>query len=92
MADRDSTKEDAPVVEKIETATGNPPSPPSIASGMSIAAEHLQTNEHAHLTLKESVKKWRRVVVYSFCLASAILMYGYDYVIVGTVSAMPSFQ
>lgn len=90
MADRDSGKEDAVVVEKIETTTGNTLS--NIPSGMSLAADHLQTNEHAHLTLKESLKKWRRVVMYSLCLASAILMYGYDYVIVGTVSAMPSFQ
>lgn len=54
--------------------------------------EPLQTNEDAHLTLKQSLKKWRRVVIYSLCMTSAILMYGYDYVIVGTVSAMPSFQ
>lgn len=54
--------------------------------------EPLQTNEDAHLTLKQSLKKWRRVAIYSLCMTSAILMYGYDYVIVGTVSAMPSFQ
>lgn len=89
MADRDSTKEDGAVVEKIETtATGAQASSFDMTSG---SDEPLQTNEHAHLTLKQSLKKWRRVVVYSFCLASAILMYGYDYVIVGTASAMPSF-
>ena len=52
----------------------------------------LQHNEDAHLTLKQSLIKWRRVVIYSLCMTSAILMYGYDYVIIGTISAMPSFQ
>ncbi|KAL2256770.1 hypothetical protein VTK26DRAFT_1150 [Humicola hyalothermophila] len=80
MADRDSTKDDGPVAEKIET--------PGSASG---SDELLETNEHAHLTLKQSLKKWRRVVLFSLLLSSGILMYGYDYVIVGTASAMPSF-
>lgn len=82
MADRDDVKTEAIAAERVETAR------PSIAS----SDEPLQTNEHAHLTLKESLIKWRRVVIYSLCMTSAILMYGYDYVIVGTVSAMPSFQ
>ncbi|KAK1461929.1 hypothetical protein CCUS01_01519 [Colletotrichum cuscutae] len=51
-----------------------------------------ETNQHGHLTLWQSIKKWRRVVLYCIGMTSAILMYGYDYVIVGTVSAMPSFQ
>ncbi|TDZ35738.1 MFS transporter fmqE [Colletotrichum spinosum] len=51
-----------------------------------------ETNEYGHLTLWQSIKKWRRVVFYCIGMTSAILMYGYDYVIVGTVSAMPSFQ
>ncbi|KAK4132742.1 MFS general substrate transporter [Trichocladium antarcticum] len=87
MAVRDSDKEEA-VVDLVETATGN-----VLSSSSDIgSSEELQTNEHAHLTLKESLKKWRTVVIYSLCMSSAILMYGYDYVIVGTVSAMPSFQ
>lgn len=52
----------------------------------------LEKNEFGDLTFWQSVKKWRRIVWYCIGLSSAILMYGYDYVIVGTVSAMPSFQ
>ncbi|KAL0943362.1 maltose permease (alpha glucoside transporter) [Colletotrichum truncatum] len=52
----------------------------------------LDTNQYGHLTLWQSIKKWRRVVLYCIGMTSAILLYGYDYVIVGTVSAMPSFQ
>ncbi|KAK6212140.1 hypothetical protein QIS74_10094 [Colletotrichum tabaci] len=52
----------------------------------------LETNHYGHLTLWQSIKKWRRVVLYCIGMTSAILMYGYDYVIVGTTSAMPSFQ
>ncbi|KAH0428445.1 maltose permease [Colletotrichum camelliae] len=51
-----------------------------------------ETNQYGHLTLWQSIKKWRRVVLYCIGMTSAILLYGYDYVIVGTVSAMPSFQ
>ncbi|KAF2191520.1 MFS general substrate transporter [Zopfia rhizophila CBS 207.26] len=44
------------------------------------------------LTLWQAIKKYRRVVGYTFGLTSAILLYGYDNVIVGTVSGMPGFQ
>lgn len=46
----------------------------------------------AHVTLWRSVREWPRVVGYCVALSSAILLYGYDLVIVGTVSAMPVFQ
>lgn len=45
-----------------------------------------------HVPLWQSVKKWPRVIIYCLILSSAILLYGYDLVIVGSVSAMPSFQ
>ncbi|KAJ5198643.1 uncharacterized protein N7498_007760 [Penicillium cinerascens] len=45
-----------------------------------------------HVPLLQSVKKWPRVILYCLALSSAILLYGYDLVIVGTVSAMPAFQ
>jgi hypothetical protein len=45
-----------------------------------------------HVPLWQSMKKWPRVVAYCLILSSAILLYGYDLVIVGSVSAMPSFQ
>jgi hypothetical protein len=46
----------------------------------------------AHVPLWQSMKKWPRVIAYNLALSSAILLYGYDLVIVGTVSAMPAFQ
>lgn len=42
--------------------------------------------------INAKVPTFPRVVIYSLCMTLAILMYGYDYAIVGTVSAMPSFQ
>lgn len=45
-----------------------------------------------HVPLWQSMKKWPRVIAYNLALSSAILLYGYDLVIVGTVSAMPAFQ
>lgn len=86
MADRDDAKAETTTVEKVEAITN------VLSSGTMNSDEPLQTNEDAHLTLKQSLVKWRRVVVYSLCMTSGILMFGYDYVIIGTVSAMPSFQ
>lgn len=43
-------------------------------------------------TLWQSIKKYRKVVYITLGLTSPILLYGYDYVTVGTVSAMPAFQ
>ncbi|KAF2200888.1 proton myo-inositol cotransporter [Delitschia confertaspora ATCC 74209] len=44
------------------------------------------------LSLWQALRKYRKVVWYCVGLTSAILLYGFDYVIVGSVSAMPSFQ
>ncbi|PNY23401.1 Uncharacterized protein TCAP_06660 [Tolypocladium capitatum] len=54
--------------------------------------QEVETDPHVDLTLWQGVKKWPRIVFYCIAVASGILMYGYDYVIVGTTSAMPSFQ
>lgn len=89
MADRGDEEAKIIAAEMIETAGL---STTSVPCSHTDSHEPLQINEHAHLTLKESLVKWRRVVVYSLCMTSAILMYGYDYAVVGTVSAMPSFQ
>ncbi|KAF2015208.1 MFS general substrate transporter [Aaosphaeria arxii CBS 175.79] len=56
---------------------------------LSIAASQASDEQR---TLWQNVKKYRKVVGYTFCITSAILLYGYDNVVVGTVSAMPIFQ
>lgn len=43
-------------------------------------------------SLWQAIKRSARIVAYCLALSSAILMYGYDLVIVGTVVAMPQFQ
>lgn len=48
--------------------------------------------KQGHVPLWQSLKRWPKVVGYNLALSSAILLYGYDLVIVGTVSAMPAFQ
>jgi hypothetical protein len=45
-----------------------------------------------HIPLWQSIKRFPRIVGYCLALSSAILLYGYDLVIVGTVAAMPQFQ
>ncbi|KAK2605862.1 hypothetical protein QQS21_003702 [Conoideocrella luteorostrata] len=49
-------------------------------------------NLPANLTLWQSSKKYKNVIWCCIGLTTTILLYGYDYVIVGTTSAMPSFQ
>jgi hypothetical protein len=43
-------------------------------------------------TLWQNVKKYRKVVWVTLGLTSAILLYGFDLAVVGSVSAMPVFQ
>lgn len=54
--------------------------------------ESNNSPQEAHVPLWQSMKKWPKVIAYNLALSSAILLYGYDLVIVGTVSAMPAFQ
>ena len=55
----------------------------------SATSSHINDEQR---TLWQNVKKYRKVTYVTFGITSAILLYGYDYVIVGTVSAMPVFQ
>lgn len=45
-----------------------------------------------NLPLLVAIKKYRKIVIYTLMLAPAIIMYGYDGVIVNTMSAIPVFQ
>lgn len=58
----------------------------------SVASGPVHKNEDAELSLWQSMKKYRRIMCYCVGMTSGMLMYGYDYVIVGTITAMPSFQ
>ncbi|ETN37265.1 uncharacterized protein HMPREF1541_08256 [Cyphellophora europaea CBS 101466] len=44
------------------------------------------------LHLKQAVKQYPKITRYVFFLMSAVLLYGYDLVIVGTIPAVPGFQ
>lgn len=44
------------------------------------------------LTLWQAVGKWRKVVLYCVGLNAAVILYGYDQAIVGSVSGLPAFQ
>lgn len=52
----------------------------------------IEVDEFGNLSLWQAIRKWKRVFLFSLGMSSAILMYGYDYVIVGNASAMPAFQ
>lgn len=57
------------------------------------ASDSLPTGDgDEQRSLWQNVKKYRKVTYVTFGLTSAILLYGYDNVIVGTISAMPLFQ
>jgi hypothetical protein len=59
-------------------------------SELNSASIHQDTDEQP--TLWHNVQKYRKVCWITIALTSAILLHGYDNVVVGTVSAMPVFQ
>jgi hypothetical protein len=66
---------------------------PSLECVEDISRVNVNTSENnSYIPLSQSIKKWPRIVGYCLALSSAILLYGYDLVIVGTVAAMPQFQ
>ncbi|KAM0670263.1 hypothetical protein MY8738_005428 [Beauveria namnaoensis] len=52
----------------------------------------IDVDEYGHLSLWQAIKKWNCVFWYSLAISSTILMFGYDFVIVGNSSSMPAFQ
>lgn len=48
--------------------------------------------DDAQLTLWQAVRTWKKVVLYCLGLSFAVILYGYDQAIVGSVSGIPAFQ
>lgn len=71
-----------------------PPDEAGISQIRSIADSATSTEISANnkLSLWQATKLYPRIIGYCLGLSSAILLYGYDLVIVGTVSALPQFQ
>ncbi|CAI7569637.1 unnamed protein product [Penicillium pancosmium] len=57
-----------------------------------VSSPNTNTSSQGYVPLWHSLKKWPKVVGYNLALSSAILLYGYDLVIVANVSSMPAFQ
>jgi hypothetical protein len=57
-----------------------------------VSSSDTNTSGQGYVPLWHSLKKWPKVVGYNLALSSAILLYGYDLVIVANVSSMPAFQ
>ena len=60
--------------------------------GADVVDDIEASRKPSHIPLWQSIRKFPRIVGYCLALSSAILLYGYDLVIVGTVAAMPQFQ
>lgn len=88
----DSTKDDfaAEQISEVESGRGRGGSTGG-ASG-SQTSDELQSEGDEQRSLWQNVKKYRKVTYITLGLTSAILLYGYDNVVVGTISAMPDFQ
>ncbi|PVH98412.1 MFS general substrate transporter [Periconia macrospinosa] len=74
-----------PVVESVSvntTTTNTPPMEDDVAG---------QAGDKGR-TLWQNIKRYRKTAYITLGLTSAILLYGYDNVIVGTVTGMPAFQ
>jgi hypothetical protein len=77
-------QEHTPVVESINTNT-------TAASTHSRADIASQSGDKDR-TLWQNIKRYRKIAYITLGMTSAILLYGYDNVIVGTVTGMPGFQ
>ncbi len=57
--------------------------------------EHIEQaaqNRDESQTLWHALRAYPKIIGYTFGLCIAILLFGYDSVITGSVSAMPAFQ
>jgi hypothetical protein len=52
----------------------------------------IDGEEAVNLDLYHSVLKFPKLTGYILAVCSALMLYGYDTAIVGTISAMPTFQ
>lgn len=52
----------------------------------------VRPGQPEEMRLMQAVKLYPKMTRYTFFLMSAILLYGYDLVIVGTIPAVPGFQ
>ncbi|KAF2181397.1 MFS general substrate transporter [Zopfia rhizophila CBS 207.26] len=44
------------------------------------------------MSLRKSIRQYSKLLVYSFSMTTAILLWGYDLVVVGSITAIPAFQ
>ncbi|OJD19660.1 hypothetical protein AJ78_00392 [Emergomyces pasteurianus Ep9510] len=69
---------------------------PSIINGTSDGGKddvyEVDDADPANLSLLQSIKRFPRVVAYILAACPGILLYGFDMVIVSTLTAMPEFQ
>lgn len=52
----------------------------------------ITPDDDRHLSLWLAVRMYKKVVLYCLCLSFAVVLYGYDQAIVGSVSGIPAFQ
>ncbi|ORY15167.1 general substrate transporter [Clohesyomyces aquaticus] len=80
--------ENLPDTKAVDNDTG------TIIDQITESTSHFSNGEawDEDRTLWQNIKRYRKVVGITFGLTSAILLYGFDNVIVGTVSGMPGFQ
>ena len=61
-------------------------------SASSPSATLVEHNEEADLTVFKAIKKDRRCIKYVLAVCPAVLLFGYDGVLVSNLTAMPVFQ
>lgn len=84
MSSVDETRDDKKAEEELGQI--------SEVNSRSTASQTSTLPSDVQRTLWQNIKRYRKVVYVTFGLTSAILLWGYDNVIVGTVSGMPKFQ
>ncbi len=77
------------------TVANNGTAPEAVGDGNVEFLEYqtaADPNDSTTVSIWQSVKSNPKVIAYCVCLTIGPLMYGFDNIIVGVVTAMPSFQ
>lgn len=57
-----------------------------------LTASSTQSQQETRMSLWQLFRKWPRLTLWAVALCTPILLYGYDFVIVGNITSVPAFQ
>lgn len=92
MSEKMTPLEEKPSIEHTEYAQAAPVDAGANAHDLDLAlAQQANADEHS-LTVREAIRRYPTAIMWSVLVSSAIVMEGYDIVLVGSFMAQPAFS